>query len=141
MSLRSDYGLDTDSDIPSDSQIRSVQRELDLKNDELDLEENSVAKFEVMPYFHVEKRFYIDKRGMITKIIYNREGFPIHSIEETTVDAPEECIEKAREIAGTYTPPKPIVVEWVPDDVCPMCLRSAEDCTCGYMKRRAEQSA
>ena len=139
MSLRSDYGLDTDSDIPSDSQIRAVQRESDLRNEELDLEENSLFIFDIMPYFHLEKRFFVDKRGSITRITYNREGFPIRSIEKT-VDAPEEVIEKAREIAAAYTPPKPIVVERVPDGVCPMCLRSAEDCTCGYMKGRGRRA-
>jgi len=94
--------------IVSDAEIRAMQAERDLENRERDAREAAVWTYIVKPFFHVEKRFCIDKRGHVTMITYNREGFPIASVDEIDVDAdrvPTDVFEKAREIAAKYAAP------------------------------------
>ena len=107
--------------IVSDAEIKVMQAERDLENRERDARETAVYVHTVKPFFHVEKRFCIDKRGHITMIAYNREGFPITSIEEIDMDAdglPDDVLEKAREIAAKYAAPaapraKVLIREWM----------------------------
>ena len=107
--------------IVSDAEIRAMQAERDLENRERDARETAVYVHTVKPFFHVEKRFCIDKRGHITMIAYNREGFPVASIEEIEMDAdgiPSDVLEKAREITAKHAPPaappaKVLIREWM----------------------------
>ena len=107
--------------IVSDDEIKAMQAERDLENRERDARETAVYVHTVKPFFHTEKRFCIDKRGHVTMITYNREGFPIASVEEIDMYAdgiPSDVLDKAREIGEKYAPPavpraKVLIREWM----------------------------
>jgi len=112
---------DRATSIMSDDEIKKMQAERGLENLERDICETALYTQIVKPFFHVEKRFCVDKRGQIVVITYNRESFPIASIEEIDMDAdgiPADVLEKAREIAAKYAPPavpraKVLIREWM----------------------------